>query len=130
MKALKYVLFAFALAAPIVSSVAFAQEPAKAGGKQAKGDRIKGMTEQLGLSEAQVAKIQPIIAEEGKAMRALQQDASVSQEDKRGKMREIRQAHATKIRAVLTPEQQAKFDSMGPGSGGKGKGKGKDKSQR
>jgi len=130
MKALKFVLLALALAAPIVSTVAFAQEPPKAGGKQAKGDRMKAMTEQLGLSEAQVAKIQPILAEEGKAMRALQQDSAVSQEDKRGKMREIRQAHAAKIRAVLTPEQQTTFDSMGPGAGGKGKGKGKDKSQR
>lgn len=63
-------------------------------------------------------------------MRALQQDSSIAQEDKRGKMREIRQAHAAKIRAVLTSEQQAKFDSMGAGPGGKGKGKGKDKSQR
>jgi len=130
MKALKYVLLVLALAAPIVSSVAVAEETPKAGGKQAKGDRMKDMTEQLGLSEAQVAKIQPIVAEEGKALRALQQDSALAQEDKRGKMREIRQAHAAKIRAVLTPEQQAKFDSMGPGPGGKGKGKGKDKSQR
>lgn len=129
MKAFKYILLAFALITPVVLPAVQAQDKPKGEGKGMRGDRLKMMQEELALTEDQVAKIKPIVAAEGKAMAALRDDTSIAQEDKRGKMREIRQAHASQIRAVLTPEQQAKFDSMGPGAGGKGKGKGKDKSQ-
>ena len=131
MKAFKYLLLAFTLITPIALPTMHAQDKPKGEGKGGMrgGDHLKMMTEQLGLTDDQVAKIKPIVEDEGKAMKALRDDTSIAQEDKRGKMREIRQAHASQIRTLLTPEQQAKFDSMGPGPGGKGKGKGKDKAQ-
>lgn len=118
MKALKLVLLALTFASSIALPVMNAQEGPKAG-KQGKGDRVKMMSEELGLSEAQIAQIKPIMADEAKALKALQDDTSLAQDAKRGKMREIRQAHSAKIRAVLTPEQQAKFDAMRPGGGKK-----------
>jgi Spy/CpxP family protein refolding chaperone len=52
---------------------------------------------------------------------------ALSQEDRRAKGREIRTAANKDIRALLTPEQQTKFDAMPPpprrGGGGGGGGR-------
>ena len=82
-------------------------------------DRLANLTEQLSLTPAQVEQIKPILNSERDAMRALNQDTSLDREAKRPKMREIREAHDAKIRALLTPEQQAKMDAMRPAGGKK-----------
>ena len=51
--------------------------------------------------------------------------AALSQEEMREKGREIAMAAAKDVRALLTPEQQTKFDAM-PAPGGKGGKKKKD----
>lgn len=127
MKASKFILVALTLFVPLSLPVVRADEPAKPakhegrpkGEKGGKGDRLANLTEQLSLTPAQVEQIKPILNSERDAMRALNQDTSLDREAKRPKMREIREAHDAKIRALLTPDQQAKMDAMRPAGGKK-----------
>ena len=83
---------------------------------------IERLEEAVGtLTAEQKTKIEAINAKTREAIQAL------PEEDRQTKMREITQSGRTEIRAVLTPEQQKKFDEMPQGRGaGGGKGKKKD----
>lgn len=79
------------------------------------------MTKNLGLTadqQQQVAAILKAQAEQGKALR---DDTSLSKEQRREKMQAQGKATREKIRALLTPEQQAKLDAM-PQRGRRGPG--------
>ena len=47
-----------------------------------------------------------------KQMTAVRNDTSLSQDDKRAKMMEVRKGSQDKIRAVLTDEQKTKYDAL------------------
>ncbi len=68
------------------------------------------MKADLGLSEAQVAKIKPAMEANAAKGKALHDDTSLSEEQKKEKVREIRKAGADAIMAELTPEQKKKFE--------------------
>jgi Spy/CpxP family protein refolding chaperone len=131
MKASKLILVALALFVPLSLPALRADETGKPpmredrpgkggrGERGEKGDRLAMLTEQLSLTPDQVEKVKPILNSEREALRALMQDTSTDREAKRPKMREIRDAHNAKIRAVLTPDQQAKMDSMRAAGGKK-----------
>lgn len=132
MKRLSLALAALSLAAmfTVPAIAAEPQSPPAAGAKGQKMDRLKMMKEELGLTDAQVEKLRPIMREQTQAMAAVRNDTSLDQQAQRAKMREINQTYQPKVRAVLTPEQQAKFDAMRPaGPGGKGEGKKKKQDQ-
>lgn len=67
--------------------------------------RLQAMKEKLGLSDAQVEKLKPILTEEGPKMKALREDSSTSPEEKR----EAAKHSMERIAAELTPEQLEKF---------------------
>jgi protein CpxP len=75
-------------------------------------DQLARLTKQLNLTEAQQAKIKPIIEEQHKQMMDLRQDTSLSREDRFAKFREIRVKSVAKMKEVLTPEQQTKWEKM------------------
>ncbi len=110
------------------ATVLRAQEPSappaegQGGGKKGKGGKGGGLSvasiEQAvgALSDDQKAKVGDIIAKGQKDTQAL------TQEERATKGREIMQAMRKDVRAVLTADQQAKFDAMPMGGpGGKGK---------
>lgn len=84
--------------------------------RRERGDRgreyLQQLSEKLDLTDAQKADIKTIIAAEANDIRAVIQDSSLSGEEKQAKVREIREARREKIKAVLTPEQQEKFDEI------------------
>ena len=65
--------------------------------------RLERMTQQLNLTEAQQAQIKPILENESTQMQALRADTSLSQDDRRAKMMQIRQESASQIKPILTP---------------------------
>ncbi|MDB6122948.1 MAG: hypothetical protein JWQ71_1941 [Pedosphaera sp.] len=81
-------------------------------GGPGRGDMMKKMAEELNLTDDQKEKLKPIMQEQGEKMKALRDDTSATREDKMAKMKEIRDAGATKIKAILTPEQTTKFEAM------------------
>lgn len=106
--------------------------PAEGGGKKGgKGggrgmptpeQQVSRLEEAVGtLSADQKAKITDIITKTRAEMQA------IPQEERRAKMQDVMKAQHDKIRAVLTAEQQKKFDDMPPpgrgGPGGPGGGK-------
>ena len=67
------------------------------------------MKESLSLTDDQAAKILAILQKDQEKIKPLREDTSLSQEDRRAKMREIRTASQEEITKILTPDQQTKF---------------------
>jgi Spy/CpxP family protein refolding chaperone len=63
--------------------------------------RLERMSKHLNLTEAQKARIKPLLAEEEQQMKAL-----------REQFRTLRKATMDRIKPVLTPEQLKKYDDM------------------
>jgi protein CpxP len=74
--------------------------------------RLKMLTEKLDLTADQQAKLKPILEDESTQMKTLHDDTSLAPEDKRTKMKELRESSTEKINAVLTPDQQSKWKQM------------------
>jgi len=90
-----------------------------AGGPGQRGDMLKRMAEELGLTEEQKTKLQEAFKEQREANKDL------SPEERREKMKETREAINAKIKAILTAEQYAKWEKIreerrpgGPGGPG------------
>jgi Spy/CpxP family protein refolding chaperone len=73
-------------------------------------ERLQAQLVPLNLTDEQKAKVDAIIQESEKSAADLKKDKSVAKEDRQTERQELRQATQDKIRAVLTPEQAAKFD--------------------
>jgi periplasmic protein CpxP/Spy len=124
MNALKSSLLTLALVAGVTAPTLFAQPPEHPPGPPAAGergerrgapsvaDRLKQLSEALGLTEDQITKIKPIVTEEVAAMAALMQDKNLDREARRAKMTEIRDSFSPKIEALLTPEQKTKWEGL------------------
>jgi hypothetical protein len=101
---------------------AFAQQgPPPQGGGDQQGrrrgmpsveDQLKNLTEKVGLTDDQQAKIKPILEDARAQMQKVMQDDSMSREDKMAKGRTMREATNSKIREVLNDDQKKKFDDM------------------
>ncbi len=74
--------------------------------------RLQRMTQMLNLTEAQQAQIKPILENESTQMQALRADTSLSQDDRRAKMMQIRQESAGQIKPILNADQQTQFQEM------------------
>lgn len=76
------------------------------------------LVKQLGLTPDQQAKLEPILQDSRQQMMGLR---DLPEQDRRTRGQQIREATRAKIRALLTPDQQAKYDAMalgGPAGGG------------
>jgi Spy/CpxP family protein refolding chaperone len=81
-------------------------------GRMTPEDQLARMNKQLQLTDEQQAKIKPILEEQYKQMMDLRQDTSMSREDRIAKFREVRQQSLEKIKPILTPEQQKKWQEI------------------
>jgi hypothetical protein len=92
-------------------------------------DMMNTLTEQLGLTEQQKTQVTVLVSKEFAAMRELWSNRKEG-EDIRPKIDEVRKDGETQIKAVLSSEQQTKFDDVvkqmgggfGRGRGGPGGG--------
>jgi Spy/CpxP family protein refolding chaperone len=73
------------------------------------------IAKQLELTDDQKPKVKAIFDDMQQKQRDLRADTSVAPEDKRAKAKEIRDAATAKLKDILTPEQFAKWQKMGPG---------------
>jgi protein CpxP len=76
------------------------------------GERLEWLSQQLKLTEDQKKQLKPVLAGEFKQMRAVGEDVSLTQDQKREKMKQIHEASRPQVRAILTPEQRQKFAQM------------------
>lgn len=76
------------------------------------GRRMDWLAKQLNLTDDQKTKLQPIFENEASQMRAVRDDTSLNPDQRRAKMKQIRESTRPQIDAVLTPEQQQKFQQL------------------
>jgi protein CpxP len=105
------------------------QHMGRMGGPPNPQQHLDHLASVLNLADDQKAKIKPILEDESTQMQNLRKDTSLSPEDRHTKMRDIHQNTATQVRALLTPEQQAKLDSMQQRRENMGRGKGRGQGQ-
>ena len=70
------------------------------------------------MTDAQKPQVKAALDEQMQKMGELRKDpdfAGLSREDKMTKMKPIRDAFVAKMKNILTPDQFAKFEKMGPG---------------
>jgi HlyD family secretion protein len=91
------------------------QRPAPPSAEEIKARLVK----ELKLTDEQQKKLDPILEEARAQYPGLNR---IPQEQRRAAAQRIREESRTKIRAILTPEQQAVFDQMPQGQGGRGGG--------
>ena len=110
----------FAIGATALSTLpAMAQEPSAPSQGQGgprhggmRGNQVDFLTKKLNLTPDQVTQVKAIDEDTWKQMKALHEDTSTAESDKRTKMMDIHKASQAKIRGLLTPDQQTKFDAM------------------
>ena len=106
--------------APAAGPRAAAPSGATAGGGSEGGERRRPSLEeirdrlvkQLSLTAEQQAKLEPILQDSRQQMMGLRE---LPEGERRARAQKIREASRVKIRAILTPPQQAKYDEMSPG---------------
>jgi Spy/CpxP family protein refolding chaperone len=81
-------------------------------GRGMEGRQLEMLTQKLNLTADQQTKVKEIDEDAGKQMMAVRNDASLSQDDKRAKMMDIRKSSQDKIRGILTDDQKTKYDAM------------------
>jgi periplasmic protein CpxP/Spy len=74
--------------------------------------RAEMLGKHLNLTSDQQGKVLDILKSEQSQMESLHSDTSLSQQDRRSKMMDIHKTSNDQIRALLTPDQQKKFDEM------------------
>jgi len=85
-------------------------------GMRNRGLTFEAISKQLELTEDQKPKVKPIIEELTQKMSDFRKDTSVAPADRRAKMKEIRDAATAKLKDILTADQLAKWEKMGPGA--------------
>lgn len=117
MKAFKVLLASVALGAAFATASFAADEKAPGEGRKAgRGmmnpeQRVEQLDKELTLTADQKTKILAILT------KSREQVQAIPQEERREKGRELMQQANQDVRAVLTAEQQKKFDEMRPGRG-------------
>jgi Spy/CpxP family protein refolding chaperone len=128
----KFLIHTVVASAFLMGAVAvYAQAPeGQGGGQWSRGQmptvdqRLQHMTQALNLTDDQQQKIKPILTNESTQMEALRSDSSLSQDDRRAKMKQIRENTVSQINPILNADQQKKYAEMmskmgrghGPGS--------------
>ena len=74
--------------------------------------KLQELSTQLSLSDDQKAQIKPILQDEVQQLRAVNDDASLSADQKKAKMTDIRQSHRSQILPILNPDQQKRLELM------------------
>jgi len=76
------------------------------------GEHSPGMRSHMNLTDAQKPQVEAIIKGAMEKRRALREDTSLTPEEKRDKAKAIQEDTSTQLKAVLTPEQFAKWQEM------------------
>ncbi|HEX2854454.1 MAG TPA: hypothetical protein VHO24_14550 [Opitutaceae bacterium] len=98
----------------------------RGGGRFTPEQQVARLEEAIGkLTDDQKTKITALYAAQREKNRAAMEGQSGPPDDAaRAKMDEVRKAQRAELRALLTPEQQTKFDAMPPPGQGRGQGGG------
>jgi protein CpxP len=102
-----------ALAVPAALANSQAAPASQTAGKQMgmHHDGLQAAVESLNLTDDQKAKVKDIFADAKTKHQAVSTDASLNEEQKKAKVKELHNATMAKLNEVLTPEQQTELKS-------------------
>ena len=80
--------------------------------------RLKRLSKRLNLTEDQKEKIRPILQNEEKQMKSLDEDTSLTPQERHKKTREIRMSSRSQMDGILTDEQKQMMGTHGPHGNG------------
>jgi Spy/CpxP family protein refolding chaperone len=102
-----------ALAVPVALANSQATPPAQAAGKEMGMHHggLEAAVESLNLTDDQKAKVKEIFADAKSKRQAVAGDTTLSDEQKKAKMKELNSSILAKVNEVLTPEQQTELKS-------------------
>ncbi len=99
------------LTAPLVPALAQAPSPPMHGGGM-HGGRMRNMGDELGLTAAQKAQMQPILMSAGRQFRAIQANTALTPQARMVKMQALQHTISAQMMALLTPAQRTKLKAM------------------
>jgi|SRR6516225_1094639 Spy/CpxP family protein refolding chaperone len=106
-------VFSFALAAaltvPALPAKASAAAWPQADQKKMMHDKLQEVVNDLNLSDDQKSKIKDIFTDAKSKREAIMTDTSLTDDQKRAKMKELHTGVASKVNEVLTPEQRTQL---------------------
>jgi Spy/CpxP family protein refolding chaperone len=79
-------------------------------------DRFDRFARGLNMTDAQKTKAKPIMEDYFTQMQDTTKDTTLTVVQKRAKLKEVRDAVTAKLKDILTPDQLAKWEAMGPGN--------------
>lgn len=79
------------------------------------GLSFTSISKQLDLTDDQKPKVKPILEDMQKQVAEVRKDTTLTPEDRRAKIKDIRDAAGTQLKDILTPEQYAKWQKIGVG---------------
>jgi len=74
--------------------------------------RLQELSTELNLTDDQKAQLKPILQDEVQQLRAVNDDASLTADQKKAKFTDIRQSHKSQMVSILNPEQQKKLQLL------------------
>jgi Spy/CpxP family protein refolding chaperone len=101
------------LAVPVALAKSQATPPPQAAVKEKgmHGGGLQAAVESLNLTDEQKAKVKDIFADAKTKSQAVSSDTTLSDEQKKAKMKELHSSIMAKVNEVLTPEQQTELKS-------------------
>ena len=75
-------------------------------------EKLQHISTELNLTDDQKQQLKPILQSEVQQLKAVNNDASLSSDQKQAKGREIHQSAKSQMSSILTPDQQKKLASM------------------
>jgi len=76
------------------------------------GNRMAHMAKKLNLSQDQQNQLKPIFQAQHEQAKAIRNDSSLTQDQKKEKFQALRQDTMAKMNSILTPEQQQQWQQM------------------
>lgn len=86
--------------------------PGRRGGMRGMGGMMNRMAKELGLSAAQKTKLEAAMKKNGDKRRAIRENKSLSQDQKKTQMKALRTSSEAQMKAILTPAQRTKLAAM------------------
>ena len=86
--------------------------PGHGAGMGMRGNNVEFLTKRLNLTPDQVTQVKAIDDDTQKQGKAIMDDTTIAQADKRTKMMDLHKTAQGKIRALLTPDQQKQYDAL------------------
>jgi Spy/CpxP family protein refolding chaperone len=74
--------------------------------------RTMRLQKQLGLSDEQTAQVKTVLADSGAKMETLRANQDLDPRDRRTQMMALRKDEETRLEAIFTPDQKAKYEEM------------------